>query len=346
MNSLPEAIQQALSKFGEFSDRDLNWFVVNGKVSHVAASETLIQEGHCLSLLHLLLEGTVSVSVAGVKGRQEIAQRSTGGVLGLVSLINTQPSTTTIVTLTPCSLLTLNYSQLLAKLRQDNGFAARFYRAVAMSISEWLRQVSGLLVQSTTVADQPLRKVLVVFAELTDSDIEWIITTGKPERAAKGRVLIKQGEAIDALYILLEGCLAVSITTPIKGELKSKQVATLATGEIVGEISFVDAGLPSATVDAAENSLVLAVPRSRLAEKLNQDQGFAARFYHAITLLLAERLQERLTRHGYGKLSYEQDQPLDEDAAYEDELDSIVLGNVALAGMRFDWLVRQVRSRS
>jgi CRP-like cAMP-binding protein len=345
MYSSPDTIRQAISKFGEFSDRDLDWFLATGKVSQIAAGEVLIQEGHCLNQLHLLLEGAVSVSVARATGRQEIAQRSTGGVLGLVSLINAQPSTITIATLTPCSLLTLDYRQLSAKLHQDHGFAARFYRAIAVLISEWLRQVSSLLVQSTAIADQPLRKVLVVFAELTDSDIEWLIATGKPERTGKGRVLIQQGEAIDAIYILLEGSLAVSIATLVNGALRSKQVATLATGEIVGEVSFVDAGLPSATVNAAENSLVLAVPRSRLVEKLNQDEGFAARFYRAIALILAGRLQDRLTRHGYGKLSYEQDQPLDEDAAYEDELDSTVLGNVALAGMRFDWLVRQVRSR-
>ncbi|HEY9806580.1 MAG TPA: cyclic nucleotide-binding domain-containing protein, partial [Candidatus Obscuribacterales bacterium] len=118
----------------------------------------------------------------------------------------------------------------------------------------------------------------------------------------------------------------------------------LATGEIVGEMSFIDAQPPSATVKAVEGCLFLALPRQELATKLQQDIGFASRFYRAMSVVLCDRLQDRLTRHGYGKLAYDKNQPLDEAVEYEDELDMDVLGQVSLAAARFDWLLRRLRA--
>jgi hypothetical protein len=43
-------------------------------------------------------------------------------------------------------------------------------------------------------------------------------------------------------------------------------------------MSFIDARPPSATVQALDNTIVLAVPRRELAAKLEQDAEFAARF--------------------------------------------------------------------
>jgi len=83
---------------------------------------------------------------------------------------------------------------------------------------------------------------------------------------------------------------------------------------------FIDVRLPSATVKALEDSLVLSIPRQQLAAKLQQDVGFASRFYRVIATLL--RLQGMLSRLGYGRRVYK-GQPLDEAIEYEDELDSM-----------------------
>jgi len=131
-----------------------------------------------------------------------------------------------------------------------------------------------------------MNKVPSILSELNEEDINWLVEIGRNERVAAGTILIREGRVIDTLYILLEGILVVTISA-----LAGQQIARLAVGEVVGEMSFIDARPPSATVQTLEDSLVLAIPRFVLAEKLQQDVAFAARFYRALAVLLSGRLR-------------------------------------------------------
>src|SRR5215204_2941422 len=120
-----------------------------------------------------------------------------------------------------------------------------------------------------------MRKVLFLFGQLNDDDVEWMLTAGSRQFHPAGSALIEQGVPVDAVFILLEGKLAVWLK-PRRGS--ERQIATLNAGEIVGEMSFVDSRPPSATVLGMEDSTVFAISKSVLAAKLAADQGFAARF--------------------------------------------------------------------
>lgn len=122
-----------------------------------------------------------------------------------------------------------------------------------------------------------------VLTQLTDEDIDWLRASGRRREVPLGAVLIEQGRPIEAVFIVLEGRLSVY------GAAGSGDIGI---GEMLGEISFVDARPPSADVVANEDSVVLAVPRRELQEKLDADPGFAARFYRAIALLLSHRLRD------------------------------------------------------
>jgi CRP-like cAMP-binding protein len=122
-----------------------------------------------------------------------------------------------------------------------------------------------------------------VLTQLTDADIDWLRASGQRREVPLGAVLIEQGRPIEAVFIVLEGRLSVY------GAAGSGDIGI---GEMLGEISFVDARPPSADVVANEDSVVLAVPRRELQEKLDADPGFAARFYRAIALLLSHRLRD------------------------------------------------------
>jgi CRP-like cAMP-binding protein len=132
-----------------------------------------------------------------------------------------------------------------------------------------------------------MRKVLFIFGQLADADIDWLAAAGRRERLAAGSVLIREGVAAGALYIVLEGQLAVVQAAPGR----EREVARLLTGEIVGEMSFIDARPPSATVRAATDVVVHTIPKSRLEEHLNHDVAFAARFYKAVAMFLSDRLR-------------------------------------------------------
>lgn len=138
-----------------------------------------------------------------------------------------------------------------------------------------------------------MKKVLYLLGELTDEDIDWLVQVGRREEISPGAILIREGYPVDTLYILLEGALLVSISA-----LEGRQIAKLAAGDVVGEMSFIDAHPPSATVQTLEESIVLAIPRTELAQKLTIDVGFAARFYRALAVLLSNRLRGTVKKLG------------------------------------------------
>jgi CRP/FNR family cyclic AMP-dependent transcriptional regulator len=180
-----------------------------------------------------------------------------------------------------------------------------------------------------------MRKVLFLFGQLNDDDVEWMLRAGAKRFVPAGGVLIEQGIPVDSVFILLEGSLAVRLR-PRRGP--ERDLARLKAGEIVGEMSFVDARPPSATVKALEDSTVFALSKATLNAKLTADSGFAARFYRALAIYLSTTVRERHRDLGTGVTADGEEE--EEDDA--DELDSNVLDGVYLAGERFDRMVKRV----
>jgi CRP/FNR family transcriptional regulator, cyclic AMP receptor protein len=173
-----------------------------------------------------------------------------------------------------------------------------------------------------------MRKALYVMGILNDEDVEWLASRGKRLGVQKGEVLIREGQPVDALFILLDGSLEVSAG--------KQQVATLLSGEIVGEISFVDSNPPSATVTAAQFSHVLAIPRDVLRARLETDAWFASRFFRALAMFLADRLRATTARLGSGTA----DPNVNRD---QDEIDLDMMDSVSLAAVRFDKMLKRLQ---
>jgi CRP/FNR family transcriptional regulator, cyclic AMP receptor protein len=175
-----------------------------------------------------------------------------------------------------------------------------------------------------------MRKALQLMNNLEDVDIEWMVDHGVRQSITLGKVLIREGEEIDSLYVVLDGRFSVCTAA-----MNGKEIAPLFSGEIVGEISFVHPGLPSASVIATQDSHVLNIPRHVLSDKLAGDTAFAARFYRALASFLADRLRVTVGRFGYG--SKQQD-------ADPDRLDDSTMGEISLAAVRFNDLLKRVNS--
>ena len=50
-----------------------------------------------------------------------------------------------------------------------------------------------------------MKRVLFILGQLSDSDIEWMIDNGSKQSVKQGEYLVKQGEAIENIYIVLSG---------------------------------------------------------------------------------------------------------------------------------------------
>jgi CRP/FNR family transcriptional regulator, cyclic AMP receptor protein len=178
-----------------------------------------------------------------------------------------------------------------------------------------------------------MRKVLFIFGDLTDEDIDWFAAAGERKSIPAGTVLVQQGKAIADVYILLHGQLSVIVSN----EQGNITINTLQMGEIIGELSFLDSRPPTATVVAGTDAVVLAISRDKLAAKLARDAPFAAKFYRALGVFLADRLRSTTARLGFGS----PDSLRAEDQT-ADEVDPKVLDSVAIAAKRFELLVERV----
>ncbi|MBV9072335.1 MAG: cyclic nucleotide-binding domain-containing protein [Acidobacteria bacterium] len=178
-----------------------------------------------------------------------------------------------------------------------------------------------------------MRKALYILGTLNDHDVDWLSEAGTTRLLEPGELVIKEGRPVDTLFIVLEGELLV-----FSGIM---EIARLPAGEIVGEISFVDARPPSASVKAAIKSSVLGIPAEVLRAKLAKDSNFASRFYRAVAVFLADRLRHTTSRFGYG--SAKQDGA---SVASTDEVNPELHDSLDQAAARFDKLLRGIAARS
>ncbi len=174
-----------------------------------------------------------------------------------------------------------------------------------------------------------MRKVLFILGQLTDEDVEWLARAGSRIHVPPGTKVIEEGKAVEDLFIVLDGKLSVS--TRDGGE-----IAQIGSGEIVGEMSFIDQRPPAASVTAIDACHLLRLSRTVVDARVSENPRFAAHFYKAIATFLSDRLRGTVSRLGFGKSGQVSDEEMD------GELDLAVLENVHLAGARFDRMLKRL----
>ena len=180
-----------------------------------------------------------------------------------------------------------------------------------------------------------MRRILFVLGELHDADLQWMTDSGSVLEAADGEVLIEEGIPNERLLIVIDG--KVSVRQRAGG---GAEITRMGIGEMAGEIGLLDSRPPIATVVAVGVVRVFVLEYATLRTKMERDSGFAARFYRAVGLVLANRLtasQTAPSSTGGSRLS--------EDARDEGELQPELMDSVALSGARFlSFLSRLERS--
>lgn len=126
-------------------------------------------------------------------------------------------------------------------------------------------------------------KGLIILGDLMDQDLIWLARAGEVRTIAQGEVLIREGHDLDDLFVVTDGTFEVTAG--------GQRIANIQTGDILGEMSFVEKRPPSTTVTALGPARVLAVPRGALMEEFGRNEGFAARFYRALAVFLSDRLR-------------------------------------------------------
>lgn len=326
----------------QLTNEDIEWLRNNGQTLQVNANKVLIEANKQISFFYLVLSGEFVASIsksnksnlgrafAALEGdrdlEQEIDRFSGGEVLGETALFNITSSASTVKAAENSVVLAVPCQKMLAKLKQDGGFASRFYKSIAFLIKERFQRLLKLYLSRKMGQISPL-EVGQLFGELSDSDVDWMLSEGHLEEISRDTVAIDAGKQVEQLYVLLQGKMSIGVREAKKnrltlafaaleqkqdvGDTPDREIARVSRGEIVGEITAFDMHLSNYTLKALEDSLVLAIPREQLLLKLQQDNLMAARFYRMIGLLISTKHQSLIDRLGFGRSSYKVGQSLD-----------------------------------
>jgi len=169
-----------------------------------------------------------------------------------------------------------------------------------------------------------MKRVLFLLGHLNDIDIEWMIKNGHKESIRTGDILIHRDEPIENLYIILSGQLSIR-----DGITDINEIARIGAGEVLGEMSFLEARPPSVSVTASEPCEIFVISKALIEERMLMDIQFKSNFYYALALFLSNRLRKTTNQLGFG---------VPEEA---DLIDTNVLEGVAQAGERFSQILKK-----
>ncbi|MCU0567376.1 MAG: cyclic nucleotide-binding domain-containing protein [Oculatellaceae cyanobacterium Prado106] len=328
----------------------------------LAAGEIFLQAQEKVNHLYLVLEGELTAIQTESDGAdRQIFHFAAGDVMGAFSLIGKHSMLYSVKAQTSVILFAIPLPLLATKLSQDICFAGRFYRAIAMILSQKQWQMTAefsqeiLQFKSVMLQSQPTatKGILSVFSSLHDSDMCWMVSKGSLKRVASGATYLSEGQPLEAIEIVLEGELSILIDTEqhpllavVFGATKTltrSAIAQVTPGEVLGVTAFLDMTPNTYTLQAQQETLLLSLPIPDLTQKLQQDSGFAARFYQALANLSAERLFQILCRVGCsGAKHYQPGNSLCEESRYEEEIDLGVLQQITIARARFNWMLQQL----
>ena len=119
------------------NDEDVDWLSSVGTRMSLPTGTVLIREGEPIGALTFVLEGLLSVTVAGVG---EVARLGSGEIMGEMSLVDENPPSATVTVVEKALVLSIDRATIDTKTAADSAFAARLYRAIAMFLSVRLRR--------------------------------------------------------------------------------------------------------------------------------------------------------------------------------------------------------------
>lgn len=159
-----------------------------------------------------------------------------------------------------------------------------------------------------------------LFSTLTPEQAQALAETVLKKRFKRGEILVEQGGMSNSLYIILVGRIRVVMT-----DNKGREVilATLTSGDYVGEMSLIDSEPHSASVVADQQVDVLVLGRDSFLRCLGENMEMA----HAVMRGLVQRLRKASENIGslalvgvYGRVA-----KVLLDSAVLDEADGLII---------------------
>ena len=124
------------------------------------------------------------------------------------------------------------------------------------------------------------------FADASAEELRAIMKHATEQSLVRGDILFREGDTSNALYIVLDGRIAVAIPNPIDN--RETMVGLMTAGDLFGEMPMLDQGARSANARALEPSTVMAIPYDPIIAMFTANPVLL----WGVTRLLAGRLRE------------------------------------------------------
>ena len=167
-------MRKVLYLLGELNDADVEWLIAAGARRRIPAGEAIIEEGRPAAALFIVLDGQLSATVAALPG-QEVERLTCGAVAGEMSLVDGMPPSATVRARDNAVVFAVPRMALSDRLRSDAGFAARFYKAIAIFLSDRLR---GKIRMLTGVTADQLGEDMIADDELDPATMDTLVLAG------------------------------------------------------------------------------------------------------------------------------------------------------------------------
>jgi CRP-like cAMP-binding protein len=142
------------------ADEDIDWLVTVGERQEIPAGGVIISEGQPIRAVYIVLVGRLSVIVG--RKQLKLADLGAGEMVGEISLIDSRPPTATVTAVEPSVVLCVSQAAINARVRTNQAFAARLYKAIAVFLAQRLRRTvmslgydaAGALDEDTEAQDE------------------------------------------------------------------------------------------------------------------------------------------------------------------------------------------------
>lgn len=135
-------MRKALYILGDLDDRDLIWLAGQGALRELEPGTMIVEAGEPVHDLFLVTGGEVAVSAAD---GETISLLGVGEVIGEMSFVEKRAPSVSAQASTAVRVLAVPRAALLAEFDRNEGFAARFYRALAVFLSDRLRETTSAM---------------------------------------------------------------------------------------------------------------------------------------------------------------------------------------------------------
>ncbi|MES2497188.1 MAG: cyclic nucleotide-binding domain-containing protein [Pseudomonadota bacterium] len=138
------------------SDADMLWLLSMGKLRVLRPGDVLVAAGKPVNDLFFVIDGLLAVRL---DDGTRIAELHRGDVVGEMSFVERHSPLVSVVAVDATEMLAIPRKLILERFAQEPVFAARFYRALAVFLSERLRETTAAVrAQAKDVRDDTADK--------------------------------------------------------------------------------------------------------------------------------------------------------------------------------------------